>query len=394
MTAILDRQHDMPAFRQAIRDWLTAVVPPDWKARMVKASNDDYIAFQRWWMQQRSKAGLAIPHWPKDYGGGGLGLPHLIAIADEMARADAPTARMFTISLIHLPGTLFPHGTEEQKRRYLSGVADGVVWCQGFSEPNSGSDLASLRTRAVRDGDHYVVNGQKIWSSYSMYADYCILLTRTDPNAQKHRGITYFIMDMRSPGVEVRPIRQANGRSEFGELFLTDVRIPAENMIGAENNGWRVAQATLASERGVIAFEGAERQRYEVEGFYRRSLESDAAWLRDDQLRREFMSFLAEVQAGRRLLRRLLEENEKPDASASVLPSIVKLSGTALRQRLTSFRTRMAGIDGQQFALMAEDPLGAPMSDFMGSFSGTIAGGTNEIMRNIIAERGLGMPRI
>lgn len=390
---ILDRQHDLPAFRQAVRSWLADVAPRDWKARMAKASNDEYIAFQRWWMAERNKVGLGIPHWPKEYGGAGLGLSHLIVIADEMARADAPQARMFTISLIHLPGTLLPHGTEEQKRRYLAGVAQGDVWCQGFSEPNSGSDLASLRCRAVRDGDDFVINGQKIWSSYSMYADYCILLTRTDPDAPKHRGISYFIMDMRSPGVEVRPIRQANGRSEFGEIFLSDVRIPAENMIGRENDGWMVAQATLASERGVIAFEGAERQRYEVEAFYRRALETDASWLQDDQLRREFMGFLAEMQAGRRLLRRLLRESESHNAPPSVLPSIVKLSGTALRQRICSFMVRIGGLDGQAFSTFAEEPFGSPMAEFMNSFTGTIAGGTNEIMRNIIAERGLGMPR-
>jgi alkylation response protein AidB-like acyl-CoA dehydrogenase len=391
---ILDAQHDLPAFRLAIRDWLAEVVPPDWKARMVRASNEEYVAFQRWWMAERSRVGLAVPHWPKEYGGAGLTLRHLVAIADEMARADAPQARIFTISLIHMPGTLLPHGTEEQKRRYLPGVANGELWCQGFSEPNSGSDLASLRTRAVRDGDHYIINGQKIWSSSSMYADHCLLLTRTDPNAQKHRGITYFIMDMHAPGVEVRPIRQANGRSEFGELFLTDVRIPAENMIGAENNGWRVALATLGSERGVIAFEGAERQRYEIDAFYRKSLETDAAWLQDTQLRREFVSFLAEMQAGRRLLRRVLEEHEKPDASASVLPSIIKLSVTALRQRICSFMVRIAGVEGQEFSMLAEQPFGSPMFEFVSAFSGTIAGGTNEIQRNIVAERGLGMPRV
>ncbi len=391
---ILDAQHDLPAFRQAIRDWLAEVVPTDWKARMVRASDQEYAAFQRWWMAERSKVGLAIPHWPKEYGGAGLTLKHLIAIADEMARADAPQARIFTISLIHMPGTLLPHGTKAQKRRYLPGVAKGELWCQGFSEPNSGSDLASLRTRAVRDGNHYVINGQKIWSSSSMYADHCLLLTRTDPNAQKHRGITYFIMDMHAPGVEVRPIRQANGRAEFGELFLTDVRIPVENMIGADNNGWRVAQATLGSERGVIAFEGAERQRYEIEAFYRKSLETGAAWLQDTQLHREFMSFLAEMQAGRRLLRRVLEEHEKPGASTSVLPSIIKLSVTVLRQRICSFMTRIAGIDGQEFAMLAEEPFGSPMYDFLSAFSGTIAGGTNEIQRNIVAERGLGMPRV
>jgi alkylation response protein AidB-like acyl-CoA dehydrogenase len=361
---------------------------------MARASNEEYIAFQRWWMAERSKVGLAISHWPKEYGGAGLSQRHLVAVADEMARADAPQSRLFTISLIHMPGTLLPHGTEAQKSRYLAGVANGEVWCQGFSEPNSGSDLASLRCRAVRDGDHYLINGQKIWSSNSMYADHCLLLTRTDPNAQKHRGITYFIMDMRSPGVEVRPIRQANGRAEFGELFLTDVRIPAENMIGAENNGWRVAQATLASERGVISFEGGERQRYEMEAFYRKSLEVGAAWLRDAQLHREFISFLAEMQAARRLLRRVLEESERPEASASVLPSIVKLSSTVLRQRICSFMVRIAGVDGQAFALLAEEPFGSPMFEFMSAFSGTIAGGTNEIQRNIVAERGLGMPRI
>ena len=391
---ILDAQDDLPAFRQALRDWLAEVVPPDWKARMVKASNEEFVAFQRWWMAERNKVGLGVPHWPKEYGGAGLSLRHLIVIAEEMARADAPQARIFTISLIHMPGTLLPHGTEEQKRRYLSGVAKGELWCQGFSEPNSGSDLASLRTRAVRDGDHYVINGQKIWSSGSMYADWCLLLTRTDPTAQKHRGITYFIMDMHAPGVEVRPIRQANGRAEFAELFLTNVRIPAENMIGAENNGWRVAQATLGSERGVIAFEGAERQRYEVEAFYRRALESNATWLRDDQLRREFMGYLAEMQAGRRLLRRVLQEHESPNASASVLPSIVKLSVTVVRQQLCSFMVRIAGVDGQEFAMLAEEPFGSPMFEFMSSFSGTIAGGTNEIQRNIVAERGLGMPRV
>ena len=391
---ILEAQHDLPAFRQALRDWLAEVVPADWKARMVKASNEEFVAFQRWWMAERNKVGLGVPHWPKEYGGAGLSLRHLIVIAEEMARADAPQARIFTISLIHMPGTLLPHGTEEQKRRYLSGVTKGELWCQGFSEPNSGSDLASLRTRAVRDGDHYVINGQKIWSSGSMYADWCLLLTRTDPNAQKHRGITYFIMDMHAPGVEVRPIRQANGRAEFAELFLTNVRIPAENMIGAENNGWRIAQATLGSERGVIAFEGAERQRYEVEAFYRRALESNATWLRDDQLRREFMGYLAEMQAGRRLLRRVLQEHELPNASASVLPSIVKLSVTVVRQQLCSFMVRIAGVDGQEFAMLAEEPFGSPMFEFMSSFSGTIAGGTNEIQRNILAERGLGMPRV
>jgi alkylation response protein AidB-like acyl-CoA dehydrogenase len=297
--SILESQHDLSAFRQAIRDWLARVVPPDWRS-----------------------------------------------LVPGLFRAEL-------------------------------GVGPGVVAVPG------GAGWRSLHDQRTED-----------LVSNSMYADHCLLLTRTDPNAQKHRGITYFIMDMRSPGVEVRPIRQANGRAEFGELFLTDVRIPAENMIGAENNGWRVAQATLASERGVISFEGGERQRYEIEAFYRKSLKDGAAWLRDAQLHREFISFIAEMQAARRLLRRVLEESERQGASASVLPSIVKLSSTVLRQRICSFMVRIGGVDGQAFAMLAEEPFGSPMFEFMSAFSGTIAGGTNEIQRNIVAERGLGMPRV
>ena len=196
-------------------------------------------------MTERNKVGLATPHWPVEYGGAGLGIAHQVIIADEFAQAKTPGADAFIIGLNHLPGTLIPFGTEAQKKKYLPTVAQATVWCQAFSEPGAGSDLANLQTRAVLDGDHYVVNGQKIWSSQSMYARYGILLTRTDTKAKKQRGITYFILDMQAPGVEVRPIRKSTGMSEFAELFLTDVRIPIEDRVGEENQGWTVAQATL-----------------------------------------------------------------------------------------------------------------------------------------------------
>src|SRR5689334_16980996 len=250
--SILDAQHDLSAFRRSIRDWLAEVVPPDWKSRMARASNEDYIAFQRWWMAERSKVGLAISHWPKEYGGAGLSRRHLIAIADEMARADAPQNRLFTISLIHMPGTLLPHGTEAQKRRYLQGVANGEVWCLGFSEPNAGSDLASLRCRAVRDGDSWVVSGQKVWSSKAHFADWCLLLVRTDPDAPKHKGISLLVVDMRSTGITWRPLVQISGRKEFNELFLEDVRVPVDNLIGAPGAGWPIIRTALAHERGTL----------------------------------------------------------------------------------------------------------------------------------------------
>jgi alkylation response protein AidB-like acyl-CoA dehydrogenase len=390
---ILDKRHDLGAFRRAVSDWLAVVVPPDWPQRMAEADDREYEAFQRWWMGERNKVGLATPHWPAQYGGADLSLEHLIILADESARANSPVPSLYVISLNHIAATLIPFGTEEQRLRYLPGVSQGVVWCQGFSEPSAGSDLASLRCRAERDGDAYVVNGQKIWSSKSMYAEYCILLARTDPAAPKHAGISYFIMDMKSPGVEVRPIRQANGRAEFGELFLTDVRIPVENLVGAENNGWQVAQATLSSERGLIAFEGAERRRYVVERFLRKAVRDDADWLKDSQLRREFMVLLTDMQANRRMIRSLFDEHSAASPNGVMAAPFVKLVNTELRQRIARFGVQVSGINGHRYEKCTEDAIDSWMFDYITSLGGKIAGGANEIMRNIVAERGLGMQK-
>ncbi|HEY4125261.1 MAG TPA: acyl-CoA dehydrogenase family protein [Rhizomicrobium sp.] len=392
---ILDKKDDLPAFRSAIRQWLADVLPPDWHTRMARATPQEEADFQRWWMGERHKVGLATPHWPREYGGSDLHLEHEIIIADEFARANAPSSGMYIIALNHIPATLLAWGTQAQKDKYLPGVARGEVWCQGFSEPNAGSDLASLRTRAVLDGDHYVVNGQKIWSSRSMFADYCILLARTDPASSKHHGISYFILDMKAPGVEVRPIRQATGEANFGEIFLTDVHIPVENLVGEENKGWTVAQSTLAAERGVLAFEGAERRRYAYEKFYKAVLERRAEWLEDGQLRREFIQLFAEMQAGRRLVRQLLKENAKPkdQQTPSMTPACVKISSTTLMQKFGDLLARLEGLESQKALDGARGVEGDPMYEYLGSFGQTIAAGTNEVMRNIIAERGLGLPR-
>jgi alkylation response protein AidB-like acyl-CoA dehydrogenase len=273
----------------------------------------------------------------------------------------------------------------------LPTVAQGTVWCQGFSEPGAGSDLANLQTRAIRDGDHYVINGQKIWSSQSMYASYAILLARTDPDARKQRGITYFIMDMNAPGLEVRPIKKSTGKSNFAELFLTDVRIPVEDRVGDENQGWTVAQATLASERGVLVFDRIERESARFEAFYRRALAADAAWLQDDQLRREFMKVFGEQQALRRQVRGLLYE-PRHEGVWSITPALVKLTSSTLRNRLADLQVRIAEVAGQSVAPMDGNPTN-PMHDYLDSYGSTISAGTNEIMRNLIAERGLNMPR-
>lgn len=390
---ILDKREDLGAFRQAVQEWLAEAVPPNAIQQMIDGTEDQSLEIQKNWMAARHQVGLGTPHWPAEYGGADLSLAHQITLAEEFARTGAPVIPAFQISLNHLPGTLMSWGTDEQKARYLPDVATGDIWCQGFSEPGAGSDLASLRTRAVRKGDRYVVNGQKIWSSEAMYAKYCILLARTDPDAPKHQGISFFIMDMRTPGVEVRPIHQVNGRHEFAELFLTDVEIPVENLVGPEHKGWAVAQSTLASERGVIAFEYIERARYAMETLYRDALRSEAEWLKDDQLRREFLDQMIELQANRRLLRRLLRDNPHEGGSDPMLPSYIKLHGGVFRQKYSALLTRLEGLHGQRYSPGLEEVYRPGMFAFVSSFSWTIAGGSNEIMRNIISERGLGMPK-
>src|SRR5512139_937906 len=391
---IIDLRHDVDAFRSAIRDWIAQTLPSDWAEVADRGTEDENVEYQRWWFAELSKQGLSVPHWPNAFGGVDLGIAGQMIVADEMARAGTPPLNVFVVTLNHLPGTLIPCGNEDQRTRYLA-AAQGVIWCQGFSEPGAGSDLASLRCRAVRDGDHYVINGQKIWSSMSRFAEHCILLVRTDPDAVKHAGISFLIMDMNSPGLEVRPIEQIDGQADFSELFLTDVRIPVANLVGAENDGWQVAQVTLASERGVLAFEAAERRRHMMEDYYRKAAATNAAWLEDAELRRQFMTLLADLQASRRLIRKLLQdhENGQPHASTAMASAQIKLFQTTLIQKISDLVARTEGLEGHLRQSFNSQRRFVGMFDYINSFAWTISGGTNEIMRNLIAERGLGLPR-
>jgi alkylation response protein AidB-like acyl-CoA dehydrogenase len=281
----------------------------------------------------------------------------------------------------------------------LKGVTQrGEIWCQGFSEPNAGSDLASLRTRAERRGDVYVVNGQKVWSSFAAHADHCLLLARTDPNApKKQAGISYFILDMRSPGVTVRRIKQMTGQSEFCELFLDNVEIPAENLIGAENAGWMIAQSTLSAERGLIIFDLAERMHDAFTREIAAARAAKPAWWGDDALRRTFVAQYGDLQALRLLIQRMLRElEENAETGASSFPSLIKIQWSELLRRHTDFWLTAGGLEAQKYA----PPLtggghvtGNRLQDFMWSYSWTIAGGANEIIKTLIAERVLGMPR-
>src|SRR5437763_14698753 len=237
------------AFRDELRSWLEANHPGP-----VPEDENYAFEFRRKWQRKLHDAGWAGGSWPKDYGGRGATLIEQAIFNEEVVRARTPTPAN-VLGLAMGGPTVIAHGTEEQKRRYLQPILSAEeIWCQGFSEPESGSDLASLKTRAVRHGDEWVVTGQKVWTTYAHHAKWCMLVARTDPDAPRHQGLTYFLMDMEQPGVQVRPLRQITGESEFNELFMEDARVPDANIIGGEGNGWAVAITTLMHERAPLAF--------------------------------------------------------------------------------------------------------------------------------------------
>jgi alkylation response protein AidB-like acyl-CoA dehydrogenase len=298
------------------------------------------------------------------------------------------------VSLHHAASTLLAAGTDEQKRQHLPAILDGEIWVQGFSEPEAGSDLAALRTAARRADNRYVVNGQKLWASGAANADWCLLLARTDPDAPKRHGISYFLLDMRSPGVEVRPIRNAVGESHFCEIFLTDVEIPRANLVGPENAGWQVAQETLGAERGMTMLELAERLgnagfRWLVEACAR------AGALGDSLVADRLAAFETEIAALRAMTARLVASHDTGSVSPADA-SIVKLYYSELLQRMTDFGLEVSGLSAHAVLRKPASSgweSGAWLLDFIGSWEWTIPGGSSEIQRTIIAERGLGLPR-
>lgn len=379
-------------FREHVRAWCDEHVPHDWRRAQTGVPDSEFVRFQKAWFAELHAAGFAVPHWPREWGGG-MSVADQIVLYQELAAHDAPRLVLAFVGIHHAAATLLAAGTEAQRQQHLPAILDGEIWVQGFSEPEAGSDLASLRTSARRVGDEYVVNGQKLWASGGAHADWCLLLARTDPDAPKRKGISYFLLDMRSPGVEVRPIRNAMGDSHFCEIFLTDVVIPAANLVGAENAGWQVAQSTLGAERGLTMLELAERLAHT--GF-RRLVETCHT---DDPVVADRLAQLEIEIAGLRGLCRRLVENSHEEGAGPTNPadaSIVKLFYSELLQRLTDFGVEAGGLD-------VHTDLAKPMSsgwesgswllDFIGSWEWTIPGGASEIQRTIIGERGLGLPR-
>jgi alkylation response protein AidB-like acyl-CoA dehydrogenase len=389
---------DLDAFRSGVRQWCADHVPPDWRAAQTGVGDAEFVAFQRAWFAELHAAGFAVPHWPREWGGG-MSVAEQIVLYQELAAHDAPRLVLAFVGIHHAAATLLGAGTEAQRRRHLPAILDGELWVQGFSEPEAGSDLASLRTTARRRGDEFIVNGQKLWASGAAHADWCLLLARTDPDAPKRKGISYFLMDMRSPGIDVRPIRNAIGDSHFCELFLDDVAIPAANLVGPEHAGWQVAQQTLGAERGMTMLELAERLgnagfRWLVDECARRRSDGNRP-LDDASIRDALAAFDIEL-AGLRGLCRSVVEGHDAGTVGPADPSIVKLYYSELLQRMTDFGTEVAGLSAHTVLTKSTSSgweSGAWALDFIGSWEWTIPGGASEIQRTIIGERGLGLPR-
>jgi alkylation response protein AidB-like acyl-CoA dehydrogenase len=350
-------------------------------------------------------AGYAGINWPKEYGGrGATPTEHLIYL-EESERAKAPYVGVNFVGLLHGGPTLIVEGTDEQRAAHLPRILRGdEVWCQGFSEPNAGSDLASLRCRAVRDGDEYVINGQKIWTSHAEVADFCELLVRTDPNAPKHKGITWLIVPMTTPGIEIRPLRTLVGSNEFSEVFFDDVRVPVSNRVGEENDGWRVTMVTLSFERGtafvsdvvnsmVTLHDVAERVREEVY-LPEARIPADKRHLPEtsSELATKIGQLAAELDALWALTLRGVSEathSGVPGPSASVF----KLRYSEVRQRVGDLAMEVLGDGSLAMSDLRGPGSGAMVEDWLNSLSYTIAAGTSQIQRNIIAERLLGLPK-
>jgi alkylation response protein AidB-like acyl-CoA dehydrogenase len=402
---------DLDEFRAAVRDWCGAHVPAGWRREQAGASDEEFVRFQKWWFSELRQAGLAVPHWPSQWGGG-MAVLQQIVLYQELAAHDAPRLVLAFVAIHHTASTLLAAGTDEQRRRHLPAILAGEIWAQGFSEPEAGSDLASLRTTARKDGDRYIVSGQKLWASGAMHADWCLLLARTDPGAPKRRGISYFLLDLRTPGVDIRPIRQATGEAHFCEIFLNDVVVPATQLVGAENAGWQVAQRTLAAERGMTMLELAERLgnagfRWLLDACARAGPHGRRA-IDDSLVADRLAGFETEITGLRALCRSLVERHEAGTAGGSggsppragtagaADASIVKLYYSELLQRMTDFGAEVAGLPAHTELRKPASSgweSGAWVLDFIGSWEWTIPGGTSEVQRTIIGERGLGLPR-
>jgi alkylation response protein AidB-like acyl-CoA dehydrogenase len=390
---------EQTAFRDRVRTWLKANIPPDWVERIGGKSDiprPEAYEFLRGWQRKMCEAGLVGLTWPREAGGQGLTFMEELILAEEMARHKAPP--VLNILAIGMAGpTIIAYGTEEQKRRYPPRMLScEEIWCQGYSEPNAGSDLAALGTRAVRDGEHFVINGQKVWTSLAHVADWMMLLARTDPDAPRHKGITYFLLDMKSPGITVKPLRQMTGDAEFNEVYFDSVRVHESQILGGLNNGWQVGLATLMYERLALGFGLQVRLRIALDGLVelaRKTKKNGGVATQDPLVRQKIAQLWIETEAfkytGARALTRLLKgEMPGPEASTG------KMMWVSGHQALQEVAMELLGpyaqlTRGSDWAVEG----GVWQHTFLRSRANSVEGGTTEIQKNIIGERVLGLPK-
>jgi alkylation response protein AidB-like acyl-CoA dehydrogenase len=390
---------EQEAFRDEVRSWLSKNLPKDWSSKVQAASDvprEEAYDFLRKWQRRMYDAGLVGLTWPKESGGRGLTFVEEMILQEEMALAKAPP--VLNILAVGMAGpTINAYGTEEQKRRYPPKMLScEEIWCQGYSEPNSGSDLAALQTRAVKDGEYYVINGQKVWTSLAHIADWMMLLARTDPAAPKHKGITYFLLDMHSPGVTVKPLKQITGDAEFNEVYFDNVRVHESQILGGLNNGWAVGLTTLMYERLALGFGLQVRLRIALDGLVdlaRRSSKNGAPAAKDPVMRQKLAQMWIDTEVfkytGARAITKLLKgELPGPEASTG------KMMWVEGHQRLQELAMELEGpyaqlTKGSRWAVEN----GLWQYGFLRSRANSIEGGTTEIQKNIIGERVLGLPK-
>ena len=395
---------DAESFRLEIRAWLEANLPAGWFEPGFSMTEAERKQFNKTWNETLFAGGWICAGWPVEYGGKGLSLLQQVVLNEEFAKAGAPMRADFFGDTLVGP-TILQWGTEEQKKEFIPGILEGrITWCQGFSEPDSGSDLASLKTSAVLDGDEWIINGQKVWTTQAQYADYVFLLARTDPSAPAHAGISYLLVPMHQEGVEIRPITQVDGSAEFNEVFFTNARCPKGNVIGGVNNGWKVAMTTLGFERGSSSTTGYRRFLKEWDSILdeaRRHGRTSDRLVRDALVRSWQKVKIMEINGYRSLTDSLNSSH-----NATLLGACNKMFWSEMHRDMMELGLDVMGMQAQILTGKAPDPQSGPgrrgradypVSDLQASFffsrSETIWGGTAEIQRNIIGERALGLPK-
>jgi alkylation response protein AidB-like acyl-CoA dehydrogenase len=393
------------AFRAEIAGWLKENLPEGWGEEGFVMTPDERKEFNEEWTAKLFGGGLICASWPSEYGGKGLSLLQQVVLNEEFARVGAPLRGDFFGDTLVGP-TILQWGTEEQKQQFIPGILKGeIAWCQGFSEPDAGSDLASLKTRAELDGDEWIINGQKVWTTQAQYADYIFLLARTDPDVPKHAGISYLLVPMKQPGIEVRPIEQIDGSAEFNEVFFTNVRCPTENVIGGVNNGWKVAMTTLGFERGTSATTGHRRFQKEFDQILEVARQKERTG--DPLIRQRLATSWTNIKIMQINGFRTLTDALNGTHTTAKLSACNKMFWSEAHQATLLLAMDIYGMESQ--ILLGEDgqdtelpgarratanyPVNNLQSLFFFSRSESIWGGAAEIQRNIVGERALGLPK-